>query len=147
MASAFVVATLLAGCTAPAPSRESLGTAQASVSSAVQKVLDVVHSDMSRQLLEAADRYDQEYCEVHFRRTLDTPERDSCIEIRDQLAGLADQLESDLKRLQPVPAELDEMVSMTTDALASVRVLAKPNQNPELLTFTLKMVRGALGAW
>lgn len=119
----------------------------ASAGPEVQAVLEIVHSDDGRQLMAAADQYDRDRCAVHLQRWQETPERSECLRVQARLADLSGRLEDQMKWLRDVPAGIDEEVRRTTEALTGVRVLAQPGKDPELLTLSLGILRGAWGAW
>lgn len=140
---AALAAMGLCGCTEPG----AQSVTEPSRAPEVQVVIDLVNRDAGPQLAEGIGQYEKGYCEVHLRRNNGTDDVRKCEEIRDRLGRVAQGLEQDLKRLQPVPAELDEIVRDTTTSMAAVRISAKPGKSSEQLTLALVMAAEALRQW
>lgn len=145
-ALAALAAAALAGCSqtgAQSPTEAH----SASLSPEMQQLVGVMTSDTRAKLLAAADKFDQDYCEVHIRRNNATPEWSACLDTRNSLASLAGRLESDLTMRQAPPAEVDELVTDTVHALQGVRATAKNGTDPKLLTLSLQILRGTVQGW
>lgn len=112
----------------------------ASVSAEVQEVLDVINSSTGERLRGAVSLFREEGCS----RSLETP---GCILATNELAKESQQMQSELKQLLPVPAEIDGKVYKTFEGLIFVHEWAKLDSDPDHLRQAVDMLDRALRAW